>query len=118
MAMTTYRNETATETMAARLTAVFDKRIPKRPLTRNPSRGKSGMSQSVMGRRLELHRIDFIDLQCPTILENREDNGETDRGFGRRDHHYKEGVNVAVDAAQFVRERDEAKVYGIQHQFD
>src|SRR5947208_13487854 len=86
-------------------------------LSRNPSSGKNGMSQSVMSES-ELQRIDFIDLKRSAIFKDRENNGKPNGCFRRRNYHHEERVDVTINAAEMVRECHKAEVHGIQHEFN
>ena len=43
---------------------------------------------------------------------------ETDSGFGGRDDHHEERIDVAVDLFELIRERDKAQIHRVEHQLD
>src|SRR3954453_18398154 len=106
------------EPMATTFISVFENRLPNRPFRRKPTSGKKGMSQRCMTGSLELHGIDFINLESATVFEDGENDCEADGGFRGSNHHYKERVDVTVDSAQMVGKRYKAQIHRVEHQLN
>src|SRR5579862_4149766 len=100
--LTAHRKERVTEPMAKRLTIDFGMRRPNRPLIRKPRKGRIGMSQRYM--MSILHRAYVVDHERFAILEDRQDDGQTHRRFGRCDHHHEKAEDMAIHLFQRVGE--------------
>src|SRR5580658_10352282 len=113
---TTQANDSATDPTAKVLINALGMRRPKSPFARNPSSGRIGISQRFM--LSVLHRIYVVDHQRRAVLEDRENNRQSHRGFGGGHHHDEEAEDVTIHLLELVRERDKAQIHGIQHQLD
>src|SRR6516164_7534696 len=102
MVFITQRKERTTLPIATVLTMPFENRRPKMPLIRKPASGRVGMSQSCISSVLVFHRIDIIDIECRAIFENRQNNRQAYRRFGRRHHHHEEREKMAADLLVLV----------------
>jgi predicted RNA-binding Zn ribbon-like protein len=60
----------------------------------------------------------FVNMQSGTVLEDGQDDAETDSRFRSGYDHHEERVDVAIHLFELVRECYEAKVHGVQHQLD
>jgi hypothetical protein len=60
----------------------------------------------------------FVNMQSVSILEDGEDNAQSNGRLGSGDNHDKEGVDVTVDFFELIGECHEAEVHRVQHQFD
>src|ERR1700709_1831510 len=87
----TQPNERMTLNTAIALITIFGSLRPKIPLIRKPMNGSAGMSQRFCISSASVPKcVDFVDVQCGAILEHRQDNRQSHRGFsGRDDHHEK-----------------------------
>src|SRR5712671_444637 len=66
-------------------------------------------------RASALEQIDVLKVHRLTVAEYRDDDGEPDGRFGRRDSHYEYDEHLARRSVK-ARERDERQVDGRQHQ--
>src|SRR6266516_6783501 len=101
-------------------TAVLDIRFPKRPLMAKPIAGKSGMSQIRSKKfivlkseirnpksevsRLPLHQINLVDVHRFLVLEHRNHDPKTHRGFRRSHRNNKDGEHLPGHLLQPVGE--------------
>src|SRR4051812_35291970 len=105
----TQRNDSKTDPIATAVTTGFARRRPNRPLIAAPASGNAGMSQ----RRIFLvfKCIHFVDLQRIAILENCQDDAQSDRGFSSGYNHDEEREDVSIHLPELIRERDETQVH-------
>src|SRR5437588_3626001 len=111
-----HARDSSTDPRAITLTNAFERPRPKTPFNRNPSSGNAGMSQRCC--MLIFHGAHFIHIQRVAILENGQNDGQSDGRFGRGYYHYEKGEQVAIDLLELVREGDETEIDGVQHQLD
>src|SRR5208282_5909474 len=64
------------------------------------------------------HQSQVVGVDGFTIAENRDDDAQANRRFGRRDSHYEEHDHLAVHRTEPAAERDEGEVYRVEHQLD
>src|ERR1700732_104865 len=112
----THKKERATEPMANRLTIDLGILRPNSPLIRKPRKGRIGMSQRYM--MSVLHRAYVVDHERVAILEDRQDDGQANRGLSRSHHHHEKAEYVAIHLLQRVGERDEREIHRVEHQLD
>src|SRR3954468_2306719 len=103
--------------------ADFARRRPTLALTRNPSSGSSGISNSMTAQRSGARRLPFqhrerFGVQRLTMAKQRDHDRQADRRLGRRDGHHEEHDDLSVSGAQRAAERDECQVHRVQHDLD
>ncbi len=96
------------EAQAVIVTARFDKRLPRRPLTRKPARGSKTSVRRILERLIEnpadrakgadspFHQIDFVDVQRLAIAKQRHNDAKPDGCLSRSDSHDEEDKHLAV----------------------
>src|SRR5688500_18116739 len=89
-----------------------DRRRPKVALIRKPRNGSPGISSST---RSPLQRGIGVGTERLAMPEERNHEGQADRGLGRRHGHDEERDDLPVDAALIAAERDERQVDGVEH---
>src|SRR5437773_5967518 len=96
MAAAEKMNEIKTSPHAMTPTIVFDMRFPNKPLIMNPAAGKSGISQIRSRKfiRSPLHQIDLVDVHRLFVLEHRDYDPQTNRGFCRSHGNHKNRENL------------------------
>src|SRR5690606_19874963 len=83
---------------------------PKKPATALPSSGASAITRSVFIEiiaRSALERVEFGDVDRPPVAEQRHEDGQADRGFGRGHGQDEEHEDLPGDVAEEAREGDE-----------
>src|SRR5690242_4519175 len=99
---------------------------PNRPARIAPSSGASTTASrtdldsvnSTTGIASALQGIDLGDVDRAPGAEQRDEDGETDRGLGRSHRQDEEHEHLAGGVAELARERDEVDVDREQHQLD
>src|SRR5579871_2940213 len=114
--------------MAVQISATAETRArgslrPTVPLMRKPVKGSSGISQRYeagisSSRVSEFHQVDLIDVQGLACTEDSNDDGQADGGFRSGDDHDEEDEDLSGDLVPHVREGDEGKVDGVEHQLN
>src|SRR5687768_14215338 len=82
----------------------FGSRRPIAALTRKPRKGNSGISGSTVS---PLQRGERFRVQRLAMPEERDDDGQADRGFRGGDGHHEKGDDLPVHVAQVATEGDE-----------
>ena len=91
------------------MTAPFDKRLPRSPLTRKPASGSKTIVSRTVERLIEdpgdtekragspFHQIDFVDVQRLAIAKQRHNDAKSNRCLRRGDSHDEEDKHLAVE---------------------
>src|ERR1700737_4171480 len=87
-----------------------------------PASGRASRRPARRGMRrstpLSFQFHERVGVQAFHVPEQRYDNGKPDRSLGGRNGHHKKDDDLTVGRAEEMAERDERKIYRIEHHFD
>src|SRR5687768_7858718 len=93
----------------------LDRRLPKKALIRKPRNGSPGISSS---NASPLERGIGVRIERLPMPEERNHDGETDRGLRGRHGHDEERDDLPVDASLIAAQRHERQVHRVEHHLD
>src|SRR5262245_44173927 len=108
-------NEASITRQARPPDTLFDKRRPIEALTRKPTNGRRGISDST-GSPLE--RRERFGIERLAVPEEPDHERQADGGLGGGDGHDEERDDLSVHRPELAAERNERQVRGVQHDLD
>src|SRR5438876_7541236 len=114
-------NEIRTAPAAIVATAYFGSLLPMIPLMAKPAAGNSGIAQMRSRKFMPaspFHEVDFVDVHGFLVLEHRDDDPQSHRGFRRRYGDDKYRKDLAGDLLQSSGKGNQVDVDGVHNQLD
>src|SRR6266851_6648908 len=115
-------NEIATDRIADQCANALPSFQPKKPASAAPTSGENAAIQESVIKSmvflLSLEAAQVVHVDRAQVAEERDEDREPDRRLGRRHREDEEHEHLAGEVAQLVREGDEVRVDGKQHQLD
>jgi hypothetical protein len=69
-------------------------------------------------KRSPFENINFIDVHCLFVPEERNDDRQTDRSLGSGNDHHEKDKHLSGRVPEELGKGDEGQIDGIQHQFN